>query len=146
MPTAAGGNKYIETPEKLWSLFQDFMAWVALNPYKKQDWVGKDAVPVERLQDRPITFAGFEKWLAITGVISDLRSYEQNDNDSYTAYLPIIARIRKICNGDIIEGAAANVYNANIAARVAGLTDKTESKIEVNKPFVLTLTDTDETN
>ena len=113
------------------------MAWVEANPYIKQDWVGKDAIPVERIQQRPITFVGFEKWLCLNGVISDLSSYEKNENDSYREYHPILARIRKICNGDIVEGSAANVFNASIAARVAGLVDRRE--VEQKEPRVFKL-------
>lgn len=144
MPTAKGHTKYIETPEKLWDLFVEFMKWVEENPYKVQDFVGKDGDMVYREKQRPLTWSGFEKYLYLNGVISDLRSYEQNENQSYTDYLPIITRIKAICHGEMIEGASSGVYNANIAARVAGLVDKAENKIEVNKPFVLTLTESDE--
>jgi hypothetical protein len=137
MPTAKGHGKYIETPEKLWGLFQEFMTWVENNPYIKQDWVGAGAFPVERIQQRPLTFVGFEKWLALNNVVSDLSSYERNENDSYADYLPILTRIRKICNGDIVEGSAANVFNASIAARVAGLVDKRE--VEQKEPRVFNI-------
>ena len=137
MPTKKGHTKYIETPDKLWELFCEFMQWVENNPYIKQDWVGKNAKQVERIQQRPITFVGFEKWLALNNVVSDLSSYERNDGNSYEDYLPILTRIRKICNGDIVEGSAANVFNASIAARVAGLVDKRE--VEQKEPRIFKL-------
>jgi hypothetical protein len=137
MGTTKGLKKYIETPEKLWEHFQAFLEWVKSNPYKVEDYVGKDADFVIRNKQRPITFIGFQGYLAREGIISDLRSYEQNDNNSYTDYLPIIARIKAICQSDIVEGAAANVYNANIAARVAGLVDKRE--VEQKEPRVFNI-------
>ena len=139
MGTRAGLTKYIETPDKLWQLFEQFMSWVEANPYKVQDFVGKDGQMVYREKQRPLTWSGFEKYLYLNGVISDLRSYEQNDHGSYTDYLPIIARIKTICRAEIVEGAGAGVYNANIAARVAGISDKTESDVNVKEIAVKVL-------
>lgn len=130
MPTAKGLTKYIESPEKLWEYFVAFQKWIEQNPYVVVDWVGKDAERVERKKQRPTTFIGFEKWLAMEGIISDLSSYERNENNSYEDYLPTIARIRKICNGEIVEGAAAGVYNPMIGARLAGLVDKSEQTVK----------------
>lgn len=128
MPTNTGRKKYIETPEELWKLFTEFMEWVSENPYKVQDFVGKDGDEVFRVKPRPITFLGFKKWLALENVISDLRPYESNENGSYTEYLPTITRIKAICNAEIVEGAAAGVYNPMIASKVAGLVEKIEQK------------------
>ena len=136
MGTRAGLTKYIETPEKMWDLFVQFMEWIEQNPYKVQDYVGKDGDMVYREKQRPLTWAGFEKWLYLNGVISDLRSYEQNENESYTDYLPIVARIKAICKAEIVEGAGAGVYNASIAARVAGLAEKTEGDINLKQVAV----------
>ena len=126
MGTKAGLTKYIETPERLWQLFHLFMLWIAANPYKVQDYVGKDGEMVFREKQRPLTFIGFEKYLALEEIVSDLSSYERNSENRYEDYIPIILRIRKICNGEIIEGASAGVYNAMIASRVASLIDRSE--------------------
>jgi hypothetical protein len=126
MPTNDGNTKYIQTPNELWRLFCEYMQWIADNPYIVEDWVGKDADKVNRKKQRPLTFVGFEKYLALEGVVSDLSSYEANKNGSYDDYIPTLSRIRKICNGEILEGASAGVYNAMIASKVAGLTEKTD--------------------
>jgi hypothetical protein len=146
MPTDTGRKKYIQTPNELWRLFGEFMQWVEANPYIVEDWVGKDADRVERKKQRPITFLGFKKWLALEGVIHSLSDYETNKNGAYGEYSDTIARIREICNGEIIEGASAGVYNPMIASKLAGLVDKSETKIDSEKPFVLILTENDETN
>jgi hypothetical protein len=106
------------------------MEWIASNPYRVQDYVGKDGQMVYRDKQRPLTFAGFEKWLALEDVINDLGDYEKNRNGAYSDYSPIITRIRKICNGEILEGASAGVYNAMIASKVAGLVEKSEQTIK----------------
>jgi hypothetical protein len=130
MPTNDGNTKYIQTPKELWKLFEEYMAWITANPYQVQDYVGKDGEMVYRAKQRPLTFVGFEKYLALEGVVSDLSSYEHNKNGSYDDYQPTLTRIRKICNGEILEGASAGVYNAMIASKVAGLVDKTEQTIK----------------
>ena len=130
MPTKAGLSKYIDSPEKLWELFVQFMQWIEANPYIVKDWVGKDGDQVNREKQRPLTFIGFKKWLAINEVTSNLSDYETNKNGSYGEYSNIIKRIKEICHGEIIEGAAAGMYNANIAARVTGLVEKSEQTIK----------------
>jgi len=130
MGTKAGHTKYIETPERLWDLFHLFMQWVKDNPYLVQDYVGKDGIRVDREKQRPLTFIGFEKYLALEEIVSDLSSYEKNLDNRYELYVPIVSRIRKICNGEIIEGASAGVYNAMIASRVASLIDRSEQTVK----------------
>jgi hypothetical protein len=138
MPTAAGNAKYIESADKLWGYFISYKAWVESNPYEVVDWVGGFATQVTRKKQRPLTFLGFKKWLALENITSNLSDYEANKNGAYEAYSTIITRIKDICNGEIIEGASAGVYNANIAARVTGLVDKTEQrKIEEPRVFKL---------
>lgn len=119
-----GRDKIIESPEELYSLFQQYKDWTKHNPYLWHDYVGKDAEEVWKRRERPITWIGFEGWLCETGVITQLTHYEQNTNESYTKFLPIIRAIKKECSRDIIEGAMAGVYNQNLAARLEGLADK----------------------
>lgn len=135
MPTKAGLSKYIESPEKLWDLFVLFMKWIEENPYTVKDWVGKDGDEVYREKQRPLTFIGFKKWLAINQITSNLSDYETNKNGAYDEYSNIITRIKEICHGEIIEGAAAGMYNANIAARVTGLVEKQEQKVIQEQPL-----------
>ena len=64
------------------------------------------------------------------GIITQLTHYEQNTSGTYSDYLPIIRAIKKQCSADIIEGALSGVYNQNIAARLEGLTEKTDNKTD----------------
>jgi hypothetical protein len=123
-------DKLIKTPEELRELFYSYREWVTKNPYKVHDFVGKDALEVERKKQRPVTWIGFEAWLDREGIISQLTHYEQNDRNSYTEYLPIIRAIKKQCSSEIIDGALAGIYNQNITARLEGLRE--ESNINVN--------------
>lgn len=121
-----GRNKYIETPEKLLELFNQYQEWVKNNPRLKEDYVGKDADRVMRQLERPLSWVGFESWLFKEGIISDLSDYEENKNNSYTDYLPIVRTIKKIIETDQFEGAIVGQYQQNIIARKLGLVDKKE--------------------
>lgn len=120
-------HKYIGTPEELWKLFDEYVAWCKANPRRKEDYVGKDAMRVMRELERPLTWVGFECYLNDCGVVSSLGPYEQNEGEAYTEYLPIISRIKRYIETDQFEGATVGQYNPNIIARKLGLVEKTES-------------------
>lgn len=122
-------NKYIESPEKLIELFADYCKYTKDNPIKKQDFVGKDADEVQRKLEKPLSWVGFECYLYDQGIIGDLSSYEQNRDESYTNYLPIITRIKKYINHDQFTGATVGIYQQNIIARSLGLVEKTNSEL-----------------
>lgn len=124
-------QKYIETPEKLMELFRDYVKHTKADPYLVHDFVGKDAEEVRREKERTLSFIGFECYLDEMDIISNLSSYEANADNSYEAYLPIIARIKRFIEKDQFEGAVAGVYNQNIIARKLGLADKQEIKHDV---------------
>ncbi len=132
-----GKNKYIESPEKLAELFNQYSEEVKAHPRLKQDFVGKDAEEVQRKLERPLSWIGFEVWLYKNGIIGDLDDYEKNTNDSYSDYQPIIRTIKKIIEDDQFEGASVGVYQQNIIARKLGLVEKreeTQTVIKVVKP------------
>lgn len=126
-------NKAIESPQKLYDLFTEYKQWVVKNPYKWHDFVGKDATEVWKERQRPLTWIGFEAYLAKLGLLTQLTHYEQNTHESYSEYLPIIRVIKRECSQDLIEGAAAGVYQHNLVARLEGLTDKKEVDKKVTK-------------
>lgn len=125
-----GRPKLIETPELLMQLFLDYIKDTKSKPYLKHDFVGKDADEVNRKLERPLTWVGFECYLYEQGIVSQLTHYEQNLENSYTEYLPIITHIKKFIEKDQFEGATAGVFNPNIVARKLGLADKQEVKVD----------------
>jgi hypothetical protein len=58
-----------------------------------------------------------------------LSDYEENKNNSYTQYLPIIRVIKKIIETNQFDGATVGIFNQNIIARKLGLVEKTDNKI-----------------
>lgn len=125
--------KAIESPEKMWELFQDYEKWVKENPIKVEDYVGKDGVRVYREKNRPYTMEGFESYLFDRGVISDLSQYFANREGRYEMFVPILRTIKAKIRTHQVEGGMAGIYNPSLTARINGLVEKTENKHEVSE-------------
>ena len=132
-------GKAIETPEELLKYFEAYKKWVEKTPYLIHDFVGKDAVEVRKEKSRPLTWSGFEAFLYRSNIISQLTHYEQNDRGAYEEYLPIIRRIKAECRGVLIDGALSGIFNANLTARIEGLTEHAEVNITANRKAVADL-------
>jgi hypothetical protein len=126
-----GKNKYIETPERMWELFEEYIEDTKSKPRKKNDFAGKDAVEVIKLFEVPLTMEGFENFVAKKGIINDLGDYFSNKDKAYSKYSTICSRIKRTIRQDQIEGGMAGIYNPSITQRLNGLVDKTESKNEL---------------
>ena len=119
-----GKPKYIETPEKMWELFKSYVDYTKKTPYLIKDWVGGVGKPVVREKEKPLTFVGFEVYLADIGVIdAGLDDYERNKDGRYAEYAAIITRIKKCIESDMLAGATAGIYQQNIVARKLGIRD-----------------------
>jgi hypothetical protein len=123
-------HKYIETPEKLWQLFLDYIEHERSNPMYKVEYVGKDGNQVKTPLETPITFEGFECYLQDQNIINDLGNYSSNLNNAYDEYLPIITRVKQNCFVHNFKGASVGLFNANIIARKLGLVDKKETEVK----------------
>lgn len=130
-----GKHKYIETPDKLWELFQEYKKWVKNNPIHVQDYVGKDAEMVYREKERPLTIDGFECYLFDKGIIGDLSHYFANTDNRYSDYLTICSRIKKAVRTDQIEGGMAGIYNPSITQRLNNLAENTNINAKVEQPL-----------
>lgn len=129
-----GRNKAIETPERLWELFKAYEIKTKSNPIKVHDYVGKDALEVEREKERPLTIDGFEDYLFEEGIINDLGDYFSNKDGRYSDYATICRAIRRRCRKDQIEGGMAGIYNPSITQRLNNLVEKTETTV-VEQPL-----------
>lgn len=127
-----GKNKYIESPDKMWSLFVDYKAHVKSNPTIVKDWVGKDADTVYREKERPLTMVGFECFVCDNTNISypDLTNYFDKNNESFKDYIPISSRILAEIKNDQMSGGMTMIYSQNLTARINGLVDKKETEIK----------------
>jgi len=130
-------EKYIETPEKLWELFEKYKQEVKSNPTIVKDWVGKDAEPVYREKERPLTMVGFECFVMNNTKITypDLTVYFEGNNESYKDYFPISSRIRAEITNDQINGGMTMIYSQNLTARLNNLSDNTKNTIVTEQPL-----------
>lgn len=120
-------HKYIETPEKMWSLFTDYKEKIKATHIRVKDWVGKDAEMVHREKERPLTMEGFENYCEDLGEITELSKYFANKDDAYIAYRAVCSRIRRVIRQDQIEGGMAGIYNPSITQRLNGLVERQET-------------------
>lgn len=125
-----GKPKYIQTPEKMWELFERYVEHERANPMYKTEYVGRDGEMVKTPLETPITFEGFECYLADVGVIEDLGKYSANTDNAYSEYVTIISRIRNNCFSHNFKGAAVGLFNANLIARKLGLSEKNDVSIK----------------
>jgi hypothetical protein len=126
-------NKYIETPEKMWELFEAYRKEVKNNPRHITDFYGKDGEERIKPLERPLTLEGFENYVSDLDIISDLSQYFANTEQRYTEYQTICSRIRRTIKQDQIEGGMVGQYNPSITQRLNGLVDKQELKLEAKK-------------
>lgn len=122
----AGRPKNIQTPEAMKQYFDQYKTEVKSSPIMVHDFVGKDAEEVERKKERPLTMEGFENWLFMQGIITDVSDYFENKEKRYEIFVPICRAIKRIIRQDQIEGGMAGIYNPSITQRLNGLADKKE--------------------
>src|SRR5690606_29104000 len=120
----------IETPDEMWELFKGYVEWTKSNPIKVQDYVGKDAAMVYREKERPLTLIGFSAWLYEQGILKSIKHYFTNSNGNYDEFLAVTTRIREVIEADQVSGGLVGIYNPNLTARLNGLVDKTETKVD----------------
>jgi hypothetical protein len=130
-----GKNKYIESPDKLWEYFLEYKQATKGTPILVQDYVGKDAIEVDRKKEKPLTIEGFENYLEDKEIISHLSDYFANSNGNYSDYSTICSRIKRNVRQDQIEGGMAGIYNPSITQRLNSLVEKSENIIITEQPL-----------
>jgi hypothetical protein len=129
-----GKNKYIETPQRMWKLFEAYRKDIKDNPRVRHVFVGKDGnSDFERLE-RPLTIEGFKNYCY--DVVGDITAYLVNRDNAYNDYSTICTRIKETIRQDQIEGGMVGQYNSSITQRLNGLSEKVENT-NVNKEVPL---------
>jgi hypothetical protein len=124
-------RKYIETPEKMWELFEAYRKEIKDNPRFVYDYVGRDGTEVQKRLERPLTIEGFKNYCY--EVVGSIQHYWINFEDNYNEYQPICSRIKEQIRQDQIEGGMVGQYNPSITQRLNNLTDKQEHKVNITK-------------
>jgi hypothetical protein len=111
-------KKYIETPEKLFELFQAYKDSRKPREIQKATAAGVKS----EWHTPPLTMEGFENYCF--QAVGSVDHYFRNTDNSYSAYLPICSHIKKLIRQDQIEGGMVGQYNPSITQRLNGLTEK----------------------
>lgn len=117
-------HKYIETPEVMAQLFDDYKNECKTNPRKKHVFVGKDGTSDYELLERPLTIEGFRVYCY--DKIGCVKQYFDNPDKRYNEYITICSHIREVIRRDQIEGGMVGQYNPSITQRLNGLKESIE--------------------
>jgi hypothetical protein len=127
-------KKYIETPERLYEMWEEYKSDVKSNPRFRYVLCQRSGQMVPEPLERPLTQEGFEVFCSKTYGVS-VEHYFRNNDNSYAEYCSICSRIIKERKDDQITGGMVGQYNPSITQRLNGLTEKqqidTDGKIEV---------------
>ncbi len=125
----------------MWEHFQQYREEVKGNPFLQVEqrkttivlakgYEGK--VPdstVELPLQKPLTMEGFENWLFINNIITDVSDYFENKEDRYKKFIPICRVIKRMIRQDQIEGGMAGIYTPSITQRLNGLVERTNTEL-----------------
>ena len=127
---AGGRPRLIESPEKLFEMFENYKRLTKLNPFIVVDFVGGKGSRVEREKERPLTMEGFREYGYQEGVT--VKHYFDNVENRYDEFCTICSRIKDIIRQDHIEGGMSSIYNPSITQRLNGLVEKTQTDLTAN--------------
>ena len=131
-------SKYIETPEKMWELFEAYRN--SRTPREIQKATPKGVV--SEFHTPPLTMEGFENYCFQHA--STIDHYFRNETGTYDVYRPICSHIKKLIRQDQIEGGMVGQYNPSITQRLNGLTEKTDVTTggdKLNQPITVNIVD-----
>lgn len=125
-----GRPRVFKTPDELWQGFLSYVEHQKNNPIEKTHFVGKDGIRAVELIPRPVTYLGFEGYLAEFDLLQDLRRYEKNEE-----FAPTITRIRAFCRKHNVDLASAGILKENIIARIEGIKEQSETTVNIEQPL-----------
>jgi hypothetical protein len=119
-------HKYIETPEALLELFNQYKEDLKeqSNSWTEWQYVGKDGNRVEDKLKVPMTMEGFRRFGYDNGVT--VKHYFDNSNKAYEDYCTICSRISNEIRENQIIGGLLGKYNPSITQRLNGLKESVE--------------------
>lgn len=128
-------QKY-EDPRELWSAVEDYMEYTSERYVEREDYVGKDAIKVQRKTAVPFTKESFCLFLGITTHTFDnyrdrhktTEGKSEKERQIDELFFTICSFIEDTIFAQQYEGAATFKYNANLVARKLGIADKREVK------------------
>jgi len=124
-------EKYIDTPENLLKIWDDYKAHIDNNPDVQEIATGKGVMVIK--VKKPYQRVGFESFV-FRNYGFNVHQYIDNYKGAYDSYLGVVTCMRKEWEEDQIEGTLTGRYKApNLVARLNNLVEKTENKHEVSE-------------
>jgi hypothetical protein len=122
-----GGHKkkYIESPEELLRIFNEYCMHVKSHPILKQVFVGRDGAEKFEQREKPLTQIGFRNYCREN--YTCVKRYLDKD-ESYKDYFDVVDYIRDKCLQDNIDGAMVSIYHHGIAGMINNLVKQVENK------------------
>jgi hypothetical protein len=117
-----GKKKYIETPEKLYEIFESYIEDCKSRIRRIPKATVKGVVYEDHIP--PLTIDGFKTYCNKNG--NDINRYWYNIDNGHSEYVTIVTRIKEEIRNDQIEGAIVGQYNNNIVARLNGLKENSD--------------------
>lgn len=127
MKNKVGRPRLLNSPDEMWNLFTDYVDHARLHPVIKRELNQRSGEVIEIAIDRPLTIEGF--FTFAWDRLGDINGYFYNVNNEYADFLTITSRIKQAIREQQISGGMGGVYNANLTARLNGLTDKVQNEI-----------------
>ena len=111
----------------------EYFKWNSENPWYKNEAIKSGELAGEIMKiptERPLTIEGLTQFLGVNKRYFD--DFEKNCSQDFSA---VITHLREVISRQKVEGAIVGSFNANIVARIEGLTDKSETTITVEQPL-----------
>lgn len=130
--TKIGRDKIFKTPDDLWKAACEYFEWVEANPlweYKVTQYQGCP-VSMEVPKMRAMTIDGLCIFLGVNSkYLYQFEDSLDKSTEDGKVFSNIIEDIKQVIRNQKLEGAAADLLNANIIARDLGLRDKQEIEL-----------------
>jgi len=129
-------TRIFKKPEELKDAFEDYKKHLTAKAmeWPKVQYVGRDGSRVEDYPKLPMTMEGFSVFCYEKGV-GTIKHYFNNTDGYYDDFCTICSHIKQEIRNDQITGGLLGQYNASITQRLNGLVDKTETKVDIEKPI-----------
>jgi len=126
-------TRIFKTPEDLEKVWNDYKEDIKIkeNDWKKVQYVGKDGERVTDSVKIPYTLEGLKRY-CWDEKIGRIEQYFVNQDEDYTEFLSVCARIKNEIRENQIVGGMNGFFNPSITQRLNNLKEVTESSITQN--------------
>jgi hypothetical protein len=120
-------QKYIESPEKLWQMWEEYKKEIDSAPDIEEVVTAKGDI-VHKAIKKPYLRVGFEAYV-FRAYGFHVKQYLENQDKLYDSYMGVVTHIRNEYENDQLSGTLTGRYKApNLIARMHGLVEKTENQ------------------